>query len=61
MEFSRVIKERYACKKFDGQRVKKEQLEAILEAGLWHRQQKICKNKKFMWFRRKKAWLNLIK
>lgn len=33
MEFSRVIKERYACKKFDGQRVKKEQLEAILEAG----------------------------
>lgn len=33
MEFSEVIKERYACKKFDGRKVEKEQLDAILEAG----------------------------
>ena len=33
MEFSKVIRERYACKKFDGRPVPPEQLEAILEAG----------------------------
>lgn len=33
MEFTKVVKERYSCKKFDGNKVKKEQLEAILEAG----------------------------
>ncbi len=33
MEFSEVIKNRYACKKFDGRPVAKEQLDAILEAG----------------------------
>lgn len=33
MEFQNVIKERYACKKFDGRPVEKSQLEAILEAG----------------------------
>ena len=33
MEFSEVIRGRYACKKFDGRQVKGEQLDAILEAG----------------------------
>lgn len=33
MEFIKVIKNRYACKKFDGRAVSKEQLDAILEAG----------------------------
>lgn len=33
MDFSLVIRNRYACKKFDGRRVDKKQLEAILEAG----------------------------
>ena len=33
MEFAKVIRERYACKKFDGRQVKKEALETILEAG----------------------------
>lgn len=33
MEFFEVIKNRYACKKFDGRPVEKEQLDAILEAG----------------------------
>ncbi|CZT57591.1 dihydropteridine reductase [Eubacteriaceae bacterium CHKCI005] len=33
MKFSEVIKNRYSCKKFDGQQVEKEQLDAILEAG----------------------------
>jgi nitroreductase len=33
MEFLEVIKTRYACKKFDGRPVAKEQLNAILEAG----------------------------
>ncbi len=33
MEFSEVIKNRYACKKFDGRQVQKEHLDAILEAG----------------------------
>lgn len=33
MEFSKVIADRYACKKYDGRPVGKEQLDAILEAG----------------------------
>lgn len=33
MEFTEVIKNRYACKKFDGRAVSREQLDAILEAG----------------------------
>ncbi len=33
MEFEKVVKERYSCKKFDGRPVAKEQLEKILEAG----------------------------
>ena len=33
MEFSKVVKERYSCKKFDGRKISKEQLDAILEAG----------------------------
>ena len=33
MEFTDVVKERYSCKKFDGRPVKKEQLDAVLEAG----------------------------
>ncbi|WP_230398113.1 nitroreductase family protein [Novisyntrophococcus fermenticellae] len=33
MEFFEVIKNRYACKKFDQRPIAKEQLEAILEAG----------------------------
>lgn len=33
MEFSKVIADRYACKKYDGRPVAKEQLDAILEAG----------------------------
>lgn len=33
MEFTKVITERYACKKFDGRKVEKSQLDAILEAG----------------------------
>lgn len=33
MEFREVIKNRYSCKKFDGRKVEKEQMDAILEAG----------------------------
>lgn len=33
MEFTKVIQERYACKKFDGRKVEQAQLDAILEAG----------------------------
>ena len=33
MEFQKVMKERYACKKFDGRPVESSQLHAILEAG----------------------------
>ena len=33
MEFTKVIKKRYACKKFDGRPVAKGQLDTILEAG----------------------------
>ena len=33
MEFKQVIAERYACRKFDGRKVERAQLEAILEAG----------------------------
>lgn len=33
MEFSKVVADRYACKKYDGRPVAKEQLDAILEAG----------------------------
>lgn len=33
MEFKEVVKNRYACKKFDGRKVEKEKLDAILEAG----------------------------
>lgn len=33
MEFSEVLKNRYSCKKFDGRKISKEQLNYILEAG----------------------------
>ena len=33
MEFFDVIKNRYACKNFDGRPVEREQLNMILEAG----------------------------
>ena len=33
MEFTKVLQERYACKKFDGRKVEQAQLVAILEAG----------------------------
>ena len=33
MEFTEVVKKRYSCKKYDGRKVDKAQLEAILEAG----------------------------
>ena len=33
MEFSKVIQERYSCKKYDGRPVEPEKLQAILEAG----------------------------
>lgn len=33
MEFTKVIQNRYSCKKYDGRPVEQEQLNAILEAG----------------------------
>ena len=33
MEFTNVVKERYSCKKYNGQQISAEQLNAILEAG----------------------------
>lgn len=33
MDFYEVVRDRYACKKFDGRPVEKDQLDAILEAG----------------------------
>lgn len=33
MEFTELIQKRYSCKKYSGERVKPEQLQAILEAG----------------------------
>lgn len=33
MEFREVVKNRYSCKKYNGEQISKEQLEMILEAG----------------------------
>lgn len=33
MEFKEVIEKRYSCRKFDGRKIERAQLEAILEAG----------------------------
>lgn len=33
MEFKKVVKDRYSCKKYDSKKVEREKLEAILEAG----------------------------
>ena len=33
MEFKELIKKRYSCKKYDGNQISSEQLQAILEAG----------------------------
>jgi nitroreductase len=33
MEFKEVIRDRFACRKFDGREISKEQLAAVLEAG----------------------------
>lgn len=33
MEFSKLVKERYSCKKYDGRKIEREQLNQILEAG----------------------------
>lgn len=33
MEFTEVVKNRYSCKKYDGRKIGKEQLDSILEAG----------------------------
>ena len=33
MEFKEVVKNRYSCKKFNGEKVSSEKIEAILEAG----------------------------
>lgn len=33
MEFKEVIQNRYSCKNFDGKKIEKEKLQAILEAG----------------------------
>ena len=33
MEFTKVIAGRYACKKYDGRKVEKEKMDAVLEAG----------------------------
>lgn len=33
MEFTKIIRNRYSCKKFDGRKVEQAQLDAILEAG----------------------------
>ena len=33
MEFKELIKKRYSCKKYDGNQINSEQLQAILEAG----------------------------
>lgn len=33
MEFTKVIEDRYSCKKYDGRAVDREQLRAVLEAG----------------------------
>lgn len=35
MEFLELVKERYACKNFDGRQISEEQLQIILEAGRW--------------------------
>lgn len=33
MDFMQLVKDRYSCKKYDGRKVEKTQLDAILEAG----------------------------
>lgn len=33
MEFAEVVKNRYACKKYDGKQISAEQLDAVLQAG----------------------------
>ena len=35
MEFTKLVTERYSCKKYDGRKVEPEKLEKILEAGRW--------------------------
>ena len=33
MEFGKVVRDRYACKKYSNKKVEREKLEAVLEAG----------------------------
>ena len=35
MEFTKLVTERYSCKKYDGRKLEPEKLERILEAGRW--------------------------
>ncbi|MDO4663775.1 MAG: nitroreductase family protein [Erysipelotrichaceae bacterium] len=56
MEFKEVIQNRYSCKNFDGRKIEKEKLQAILEAG------RIApfKNSVFMSSKQKRDYLKLI-
>ena len=56
MEFSEVIKQRYACKKFDGRPVETEQLNAILEAGRLAPTAKNLQDSGFMLYSQRKDW-----
>ena len=57
MEFKEVVKNRYSCKKYDGQPVSKEALDAILEAG---RLAPTARNKRYMLFNHQRVWLKLM-
>lgn len=56
MEFTDVIKERYACKKYDGRMISEEQLNAILEAGRLAPTAKNLQGSTSTWCAPKKAW-----
>ncbi len=50
MDFLKLAKERYSCKKYDGRQISKEQLEAILEAGRLAPTARTFRSSMFTWF-----------
>ena len=60
MEFFDVIKNRYACKNFDGRPVEREQLNMILEAGRLAPTAKNLQEQRML-FSQKQAYPKLIR
>ena len=57
MEFGKVVRKRYACKKYSSKKVEREKLEAVLEAG---RLAPTAKNLQEQYWSLRRLWTNLI-